>query len=570
MYALVTSDGYALDVVDGALDEAIAQARKMGAHEVIFDESYDLSALFTQQIQQLEHAVNPVTKLRLLEEPKPKKGFKPIRLRRLEIIPDPDVLSPAATKAIDTYVGTGKFPKGIKRSTALEILRQAGPAARLQAAAMFEEPDPKTAPQAAWAATNKIRIKLDDVQKMPIPEAFEAVRKLAEERAEEGSGFMSPKTGELWDRYQPGNWRVFLRPAGQDKKTGLPTGIGYLSNNHKLAKGSPVGPVDVMGLQLLPQKLWQLGFAGDNPKRGTINTCIGASPECAQACLVYSGQNTNKANDIKAWRTDSFVREPVAFARLLMAAIDIFKDAAKGFQQPRWDGFVPFVRLNVLSDLPWEMIFPELFEHYDDLSFYDYTKVPGRQPPKNYDLTFSWSGMNAKTSQWVWDRGGKVTMVFFKTPQPGARWPTHEYWRGRMESTTGVPAGPMPARFLGMEVIDGDLTDVRPYDARLAKGPPPWIIGLRYKPPKQQAFDQTRSLFIVPVEQIDDTIVAAVVPRDQPGVLEAQLAEAADIMRVRRADEAFTRWAKKQREPLPKPGERRPRNLDGAKRRLLR
>lgn len=568
MYALVTSDGYALTVVDGPLDEAYAEARALGAHEVIFDESYDLSELFTEQIEQLQRAANPAKRLKVVEEPRPKPT---LRARRLEIIPDPERFSPAAMKAIDAYMRTGKFPKGISRAVAVEILRHAGPAARLQAAALFEEPDPAKAPNASWVAANKIRIELDDVLKMPVPDAFEAVRKLAVERVEEGSGFVSPKTGKLWDRYQEGGWRLFLRPAGRDPETGLPTGMGFLGNNHKLAKGSPVGAVDVMGLQLLPHKLWQLGFEGENPGRGIVNTCIGASPECAQACLVYSGQNTNKANDIKAWRTDCFVREPVAFARLLLASIDVFKGGARGFQQPRWDGYVPFVRLNVLSDLPWEIVFPELFDFYKDLSFYDYTKVPGRKPPPNYDLTFSWSGMNAKNSDWAWKNLGKVTMVFFKSPQPGGRWPTHEYWRGRLEKRMGVPPGPMPESFMGMEVIDGDITDVRPYDERLAKTPMPWVIGLRYKPPKSQAFDKARSLFIVPVEEHEGTIFAAVVPRDQPGVMESQLAEAADIMRLRRAEEAFVRWAKEHGEPVSLPGERPLNPGKGAlRRRLLR
>jgi hypothetical protein len=297
-----------------------------------------------------------------------------------------------------------------------------------------------------------------------------------------------------------------------------------------------------MGLSILPHKLWQLAFDGENPKRGTFNACLGASPECAQACLVYSGQNTEEANEVKATRMDGFVREPIAFARILLISIDGHRRDARGFQKPRRDGYVPFVRLNVFSDIPWELVFPDLFHYFDDLSFYDYTKVPGRERTirdagiKNYDLTFSWSGINANSCEYAWDQGGRVAMVFFKTAQQRGFWRTHEYWRGRQQSKSGIPMGPMPDRFLGMEVIDGDVTDVRPYDKKLARGPGPWIVGLRYKPPMGQEFDQMRSLFVVPVEEREGVIFTAVVPRDQPGTMQAQLEEAADLMALEHAE----------------------------------
>jgi hypothetical protein len=161
-------------------------------------------------------------------------------------------------------------------------------------------------------------------------------------------------------------------------------------------------------------------------------------------------------------------------------------------------------------------------------------------------------------------------MVFFKTADQEGFWRTHDHWRGRMEKRTGTPAGPMPARFLGKEVIDGDTTDVRPYDAGLAKGPPPWIVGLRYKPPQGQAFDKVRSLFIVPVEEREGVIYAAVVPRDQPGTMDAQLREAAEIRRLELAEEEHLRAAKARGVRLPtlKKGPTRPHNP--RKRRLLR
>ena len=49
----------------------------------------------------------------------------------------------------------------------------------------------------------------------------------------------------------------------------------------------------------------------------------------------------------------------------------------------------PGCRNNVASDLKWEKLFPELFSQFPALTFYDYTKHPGRTTPDNYHLTYS-------------------------------------------------------------------------------------------------------------------------------------------------------------------------------------
>lgn len=47
------------------------------------------------------------------------------------------------------------------------------------------------------------------------------------------------------------------------------------------------------------------------------------------------------------------------------------------------------VRLNGTSDIKWEKVAPSLFTDFPDVAFYDYTKVPNRQTPDNYHLTYS-------------------------------------------------------------------------------------------------------------------------------------------------------------------------------------
>lgn len=543
MYALVTADGFLLDTVDGPLDEAVAQARGMGAREVIFDESYDISDLFTREVQRLQRAANPRKELEKAAQQRASSEARRGLPRRLDLIADPGTLSADAQAALDSFEKTGKFPRGIKRSVAVEILREAEPAVRLQAAGVFSELDPRKAPAAAWAAVNRIRIDHDAVQGMTEEEAFEELRPIFADHE-------SIRGAKTADRYS--SHRKFFQ-----SQRGEQSGMGLLTSNHKLLKGAAAGAdiypnrgaVHVMGLALLPHRLWQLGFGGKVPGRrgrsmSVVNTCIGASPECAQSCLVYSGRNTNQANDVKALRTDMLMRAPNAFARLLQTSIEFHVDDTRRMGRLERVKPVPFVRLNIFSDIPWELVWPELFEEFSDLEFYDYSKVPGRKPPSNYDLSFSWSGINGNNCEYEWKEGsGKVTIVFFKTPGDDP-WPTHNYWRGQFAKQKKIQAGPFPDRFLGMKVIDGDMTDVRPYDRYSAEGvPKPWVIGLRYKPPAAQAFDPYRSLFVVPVEYWDGQIVAAVVPRDQPGVLETVLTEAARQAKLSASEKIALGWA---------------------------
>lgn len=569
MYALVTADGFLLETVDGPLDRAVAQARELGAREVIFDESYDISELFTKEIQRLQRAANPKKSLERAAKSRPAAEIRRPLRGRLDLIADPGILSADAQGAIETFERTGKFPKAIKRSVAVEILREATPAVRLQAAGVFSELDPAKAPTAAWAAVNRMRIDHDAVQRMSEREAFDRLRPIIQRHW---------VSRDRKQRQRYADEKSFLRPTGRGEQTS----VGLLGTNHKMMKGASRGAdlfpdggaVNVMGLSILPHRLWQIAFGGVNPKGAqrrrtmpVVNTCIGASPECAQSCLVYSGQNTDRANDVKALRQDMLFADPEAFARLLQTSIEFHVDETKRQSRLEEHRMAPFVRLNVFSDIPWELVWPELFDEFPKLGFYDYTKVPGRVDgmrgafPKNYDLTFSWSGINRNNAQYEWKHGaGKVTIVFFKKPGDKSEpWRTNEYWRGRIaKKGEERSVGPFPRSFLGMPIIDGDLTDVRPYDKYTAQASgiknKPWIVGLRYKPPANQAFDPWRSLFVVPVEYWDGQIVAAVIPRDQPGVMQSVLQEAAQNIRFREAEKIALAWAKEQGQKLPTRG----------------
>jgi hypothetical protein len=119
-------------------------------------------------------------------------------------------------------------------------------------------------------------------------------------------------------------------------------------------------------------------------------------------------------------------------------------------------GMVPAVRLNGTSDVLWERVAPELFQMFSHVTLYDYTKHPGRDTPDNYSLTFSRSESNAEDCGRELARGLNAAVVF------------------------GVKKGqPLPDRFRGYEVLDGDLSDCRFRDS--GHGPAPYVIGLRAK-----------------------------------------------------------------------------------------
>jgi hypothetical protein len=220
--------------------------------------------------------------------------------------------------------------------------------------------------------------------------------------------------------------------------------------------------------------------------------CAGSSQACRDSCLAFAGQNTvtnaetGDSNLIPKFRyVEALYDEPAAFVRMMIASIEAHVRSCKK------KGTKPFVRLNVLSDIPWEAYLAEpgeeswFFEYFQtnhaELMFYDYTKVGGRTPPDNYDLTLSYSGGNDQQCKAHLEKGGRVAMVFvhaFRTKRSPERTPENA---GTVDPLSKTPADrslarSLPEKVWGAPVIDGDGTDIRPLDPR-GKG----IIGLRWK-----------------------------------------------------------------------------------------
>jgi len=342
----------------------------------------------------------------------------------------------------------------------------------------------------------------------------------------------------------------------------------FFGQNYKLAGGPRPGlpPSATTGLSLLPAQSWRLDkedqdvkktirrapaygikrandIDGRFPDYKKTSTCFASTPECKKACLVFSGNNFNdRYNTIKKYAlTQSFFFENHAFMRMLVENIATFERQCKD------SGVIPFVRLNVYSDIPWTLLSPGTVQAFPGVRFYDYTKVASRNPwdPKtksygtsNYDLTFSYSGVPAnlkRLNHEVVSNRRRVAVTFAmvgyskwtksRVPQTPPRpesddkrtWPVSAAMAGRRKETwTGLPK-----EFLGLEVIDGDQSDFRPYDApyNLDTGEydlEPSVVGLRWKIPKASRTTSVEArVFIVPGVLMEDmkTFVIMDAPR---------------------------------------------------------
>jgi hypothetical protein len=202
--------------------------------------------------------------------------------------------------------------------------------------------------------------------------------------------------------------------------------------NIKLAKSNKKSDEFVtVGLTLAPANM------------SGYEVCASRSAGCTKACLVESG---------KAFFFKNVNRARIAKTRLLYQDREMFvaklvRDLSRWRKKAAAHGKRLAVRLNVLSDLQWEKMLPELFTTFSDVQFYDYTKHYKRmlaycagQLPANYHLTFSRSESNHLETVAVLKRGGSVAVVF-----------ESKAMRDKM----------IGERWNGATVIDGDETDMR-------------------------------------------------------------------------------------------------------------
>jgi hypothetical protein len=182
-----------------------------------------------------------------------------------------------------------------------------------------------------------------------------------------------------------------------------------------------------------------------------VNLCPNAkNANCHEACLVSSGRMVMQTQ-ARLNRTKLYLTNQAEYFRQLSIEISKFIKRAER------KGLTPLVRLNGTSDIRWENVgyvfegvyYRNIMEQFPDLQFYDYTKIPNREKsvngvqsfPSNYDLTFSYSGVETYTkfNERAFKEGKRIAVVFDKVEN-------------------------IPLTFHGRKVVSGDETDIRHLD----------------------------------------------------------------------------------------------------------
>jgi hypothetical protein len=166
---------------------------------------------------------------------------------------------------------------------------------------------------------------------------------------------------------------------------------------------------------------------------------------CEAACLNTAGRGQmNMVQKSRIRKTRMFHENREAF----MA--ELVKDVNTLIRRATKRELIPVVRLNGTSDIIWEKVgvgvggvwYDNIMGAFPEVQFYDYTKYPKRNVPKNYHITFSYSPVYGKKSD------HNMAVVFKKH---------------------------LPVTYLGRKVINGDENDLRFLDKRNV------IVGLKAK-----------------------------------------------------------------------------------------
>ena len=310
-------------------------------------------------------------------------------------------------------------------------------------------------------------------------ESFDAsvilFEKYIEFLAEDAVALTQVSTKVGWDKIKAGfeqtsdpeNRKTLAKQGRKIRSAPL---LGAAGSNPKLAKEQGTIPDFVTkSLSLSPAD-----------ESGRINTCSCATEECRAACLNKAGRGamtTTQKGRLK--KTDFMIDNPHHFMSMLKDEISTHGRSAESA------GKRAAVRLNVVSDIPYEILHPQIFTEHPNVQFYDYTKIARRvlntdgtprKLPDNYHLTLSSTGIH-KESNWGDVRqhlsnGGVAAMVFAvpsgRGKKPGGALPTHV-----VDGSTGKR----------WRVIDADIHDHRHLDHAYNDAQPGegLIAGLRIK-----------------------------------------------------------------------------------------
>lgn len=201
---------------------------------------------------------------------------------------------------------------------------------------------------------------------------------------------------------------------------------------------------------------------------GQVNVCpMAEMAGCKEGCLNTAGRGVmSPVQQGRLRKTLYYVNKYEEFMN------ELVKDIMSVVSKAKNKDAVPMIRLNGTSDIVWERkgftlnakmakrlgkeakYYNNIMEVFPDVQFYDYTKIAGRfndKLPKNYDLTFSYSGVETykKQVEFAIKKGARIAVVF------------------RDDN--------YPETFMGLPVVDGDEHDIRPFDPKGS------IVGLKAK-----------------------------------------------------------------------------------------
>ena len=230
--------------------------------------------------------------------------------------------------------------------------------------------------------------------------------------------------------------------------------------NAKTVKGQKKGYMTAI-LYLAPWKLSGYQVCPMAEIAGCVGDCLNTAGRGgmarADADTVTIDGHTVKLNAIqkaRIARTKMFMEDRVTFMYQLV------KEIEKAYVRAHKKGLELVVRLNGTSDIRWEdVIVPgtdhNIFEHFDMIQFYDYTKIPNRKVAHidNYHLTFS---VSARPE---YSKILEKALAFYNTSINFAV----------------VFDKHLPATFLGRTVMNGDESDLRFLDDKNV------IVGLKAK-----------------------------------------------------------------------------------------
>jgi hypothetical protein len=187
--------------------------------------------------------------------------------------------------------------------------------------------------------------------------------------------------------------------------------------NPKIQKGTAKGylsfilhltPADLSGREVCPKRT-----------AGCTAACLNTA---GRGGMFKRGENTNMIQKARIRKTEYFFADREAFM------IDLISDIFKAIKFAKKQGLKPVFRLNGTSDLSWEKYDTGLgdpgqvlniFQVFEDVQFYDYTKVLGRKVKHipNYHLTFSAADGNDSDVAEALMQGMSVATVFDKIPE---------------------------------------------------------------------------------------------------------------------------------------------------------